>query len=396
MRRRTWAENVERLSVIDWSSPMSASTRSKTGSRARAAGTRRPHWCSIASSPSVFSATVLPPVLGPETTSARTPSSGRSIGTAEAGSSSGWRAARSSTSACRLDPAPGPGARQRRPRQRQVELRERGREVVERLALVAHQPRQRPHDPRLLLGLLGRELANPVAGLDQLHRLDEQGLARARAVVHDPGHGRARRRLDGQHRPAAPLGGERLLQVGPEARGQRPQQLRRGAPRRGEAAAHGRELRRGRVEQPAAGVEGALERGLDAARGAGVRRGERRGQARRLLGLGRDRLAGLEPDADGREHLGQRLDLQRGVAGRGLGRRPQVGRPARTADPEVAQAQRLLGLRQAGGHPLRLGRRDELERQVAAARERRQPGQPPADGRQLEQLGASRVHGMGG
>ena len=189
IRRRTCAEKVERLSAIDWSSPMSASTRSKTGSRARAAGTRRPHWCSIASRPSVLSATVLPPVLGPDTTSARTPSSGRSIGTAEAGSSSGWRAARSSTS-----PPARPGSRPRpataRPRQRQVEPGERGREVVERRALVADQARQRPQDPLLLLGLLGGQLAGPVVRLHQLHRLDEEGLARARAVVDDPGDGR--------------------------------------------------------------------------------------------------------------------------------------------------------------------------------------------------------------
>ena len=34
--RRTWAEKVDRLSAIDWSSPMSASTRSNTGRRAEA------------------------------------------------------------------------------------------------------------------------------------------------------------------------------------------------------------------------------------------------------------------------------------------------------------------------------------------------------------------------
>ena len=69
-RLRTWAENVERLIAIDCSSPMSARISSKTGSAASSAGGRRPHWCSTAARPSVFSATVFPPVFGPLITSA--------------------------------------------------------------------------------------------------------------------------------------------------------------------------------------------------------------------------------------------------------------------------------------------------------------------------------------
>ena len=46
-------------------SPMSASTWSKTGSAAVSAGGRSPDWWSSAARPSVFSATVLPPVFGP-------------------------------------------------------------------------------------------------------------------------------------------------------------------------------------------------------------------------------------------------------------------------------------------------------------------------------------------
>ena len=79
---RRCAENVERLISIDCSSPTSASTWSKTGSVASAAGGRRPDWCSAAARPSVFSATVLPPVFGPLTTSTRRSPSSRSIGTA--------------------------------------------------------------------------------------------------------------------------------------------------------------------------------------------------------------------------------------------------------------------------------------------------------------------------
>ena len=77
---------------------MSASTASKTGSAAVSAGGRRPDWCSSAARPSVFSATVLPPVFGPLITSARSPPRSRSIGTAVFGSSSGWRAPTSRTS----------------------------------------------------------------------------------------------------------------------------------------------------------------------------------------------------------------------------------------------------------------------------------------------------------
>ncbi len=68
---RRWPENVERLCAIDCSSPMSAKTSRKTGSREPAsAGTWSPAWCIRASSPSVRSVTVLPPVFGPVTTSA--------------------------------------------------------------------------------------------------------------------------------------------------------------------------------------------------------------------------------------------------------------------------------------------------------------------------------------
>ncbi len=69
---RRWLEKVESDCAMLCSSPMSAITRPKTGSRAPpAAGTRRPAWCMSDSRPSVLSDTVLPPVFGPVTTSAR-------------------------------------------------------------------------------------------------------------------------------------------------------------------------------------------------------------------------------------------------------------------------------------------------------------------------------------
>ena len=68
---RRWPENVESDWAIDCSSPMSANTSRRIGSREpAAAGTWRPAWCMSASSPSVRSVTVLPPVFGPVTTSA--------------------------------------------------------------------------------------------------------------------------------------------------------------------------------------------------------------------------------------------------------------------------------------------------------------------------------------
>ena len=69
---RMWPEKVDSDWAIDCSSPMSAKTSRKIGSRdPGAAGTCRPDWCISASRPSVRSATVLPPVFGPVMTSAR-------------------------------------------------------------------------------------------------------------------------------------------------------------------------------------------------------------------------------------------------------------------------------------------------------------------------------------
>src|SRR5208282_3701551 len=67
--RRTCDENVESDCSRLCSSPISASTWSKTGScEPSAAGTCRPLCAMIASKPTVLSATVFPPVFGPVTT----------------------------------------------------------------------------------------------------------------------------------------------------------------------------------------------------------------------------------------------------------------------------------------------------------------------------------------
>ena len=67
-----WAEKVERLWAIDCSSPMSAKKEWKTGSRVPCpTGGIIPDCANADISPMPFKRTLLPPVLGPETTSAR-------------------------------------------------------------------------------------------------------------------------------------------------------------------------------------------------------------------------------------------------------------------------------------------------------------------------------------
>ena len=371
---------------------MSARIRSKTGRRAAAAGTRSPHWWSIASRPSVFRATVLPPVFGPETTSARVPASGRSIGTAVAGSSNGWRAARRFDLLGRLHRAAVPGAREGGAGERQVEAGQGVHHGVQGLALLPHQAREHPQDALLLLGLLGRELARAVVGLHQSDGLDEDRLARARAVVDDARNGRARRRLHRQHRPAAAHRREALLQVRAQADGQVAQQVGRRSARGGQPLAHRGQLGRGGVQQAAVGVERPRERPLHAPDRGGGRLRDHRGQQRGGLLAGRDGLGRLHPHAHRGQHLGQRLRLERGVARRLVGGLTDVEGTPRAADAEIAQGHGLLGAGEARRDLRRVGRGRQREGQRAASGERGQPGEPLPDGGQLQQLGAPRVH----
>ena len=93
------AEKVERLCSMLCSSPMSARMPVNTLTALRSpAGMCSPHCAIRQSRPSVLRLTVLPPVLGPVMTrvSKLRPTS-MSMGTALAGSSSGWRARRRET-----------------------------------------------------------------------------------------------------------------------------------------------------------------------------------------------------------------------------------------------------------------------------------------------------------
>ena len=89
-----WPENVLRLAAIDCSSPMSAKTDLNTGicDAVRGGDRAGPPAPSSGSSPAVFSATVLPPVLGPVITSTRT--GGISETSTGTGSASGAAVAR--------------------------------------------------------------------------------------------------------------------------------------------------------------------------------------------------------------------------------------------------------------------------------------------------------------
>ena len=84
-------EKVDRDCSIDCSSPMSANTLSNTASSVpRSAGTCKPACAISVNRPTVFSVTVLPPVLGPVMTSVvNSAPSHMSDGTTFSGSSSG-------------------------------------------------------------------------------------------------------------------------------------------------------------------------------------------------------------------------------------------------------------------------------------------------------------------
>ena len=67
-----WEEKVERFSSMDCASPMSQNTSWNTATSVpSAAGRKMPHAAIRQKRPHIFSVTVLPPVLGPETSSMR-------------------------------------------------------------------------------------------------------------------------------------------------------------------------------------------------------------------------------------------------------------------------------------------------------------------------------------
>ena len=201
------AENVLRLAEIDCSSPMSAKRLLKTGSLVPLSAGRCSPACAIAAnSPAVFSATVLPPVLGPAMISTRVggviststatgsvcvrvagASSSASSRARTADISSGWRAAAQLERAVgrdeRLDAAG--HLREARPGLDGVELGGHLERALEIVGPRAEGVGELEQDAVDLGGLLLFELDDVVVDLDGAERLEEQALPAGRRAVHD-------------------------------------------------------------------------------------------------------------------------------------------------------------------------------------------------------------------
>src|SRR6185369_10030952 len=149
---RTWEEKVERLSSIDWSSPISAQTAAETGkTEFSPAGTGIPDWAISVRSPAALMAMVFPPVLGPVIRSVHKRGKG-----------------------CQ--------------RIQKVEFYD-GLEVGKDQIRILPDPSGYLFQYPYLLGLFfGAQVLQFVNHADNLYRLHESGLAGSRYVVHDPRH----------------------------------------------------------------------------------------------------------------------------------------------------------------------------------------------------------------
>ena len=228
------AENVLRLAEIDCSSPMSANSDLKTGSfEPGSAGTCRPACAIAASSPAVFSATVLPPVFGPVMISTRVGGTARcrpaSVATGPTGLVLDVDAARSPrrhqqrmTRAAQLERAVCGDHRlhaadhdaRTAPRawmtSSSVADVDRPLEVVRP---AAERVGQREQDAAHFLGFLLLERDDVVVDLDGLERLEEQAGAAGRAAVHDARDRAAMLGTNHQHVAAVAIGDDLLLQI---------------------------------------------------------------------------------------------------------------------------------------------------------------------------------------
>ncbi len=228
-------ENVLRFAAIDCSSPMSAKTERKTGSRASAAGTNSPACAISALRPAVFSATVLPPVFGPVTrstviggirrmstgTGARagtSPRAGRPASSSRsttAGIRRGWRAPLSSSR-----PSVESDRRDARRETRQAHLGLQDVELggrVDRLSQLdrfgPEEVRQLPENAMDFFPLLLFERDDLVVDLDGAERLEVEAGAAARTAVDDSWNRRAMLGLDDQHVAAVAVADDLVLQI---------------------------------------------------------------------------------------------------------------------------------------------------------------------------------------
>ena len=177
-----------------------------------------------------------------------------------------------------LDRRPAPAPRDRPACDGEVDRRGRLDQRDERCAFSPNGRRQLAKDPFDLVALGRRGLRLAVGQLDDLERLDEQGLPRAGCVVDDAANAAPRARLQREHGATAALGDEVLLQVLAQP---------------------------GSAREPAQLVEHALLAGaqLLAERGAGVARRYPAGRSRR------PRRGGRSPSRSAKLRIDRRCDL---------------------------------------------------------------------------------------
>ena len=225
-----------------------------------------------------------------------------------------------------LDRRAAPATRDEAAGEHQVDLGGRLDQGADVVGALADPGRQLPEDPLGLLALRARRLRLPVAQLDDLERLDEERLARARRVVDDAGNRAPRARLYGKHGPAAALGDEVLLEVlaYPAPARQPAQLVRDPATALAKLTAQAAELGRGRVLQVGAvGLDAAPDR-LGQSAKARVDAGCQRVQQRRLLRLLAERRARDEGTGNRRPDAAQLGGGEHPAAGRALGRGADV------------------------------------------------------------------------
>ena len=411
-------ENVDRLSAIDCSSPISANTDWNTGNEApRPADTCRPAWAIRTSRPTVFRATVLPPVLGPVTTSA--PTGGamcRSTATGpfrRASSSSGGRAfagpraygghQQRMSGFRELDPRIAGELRlhavdetgEARPCLYDVERLGGGQRVPQLEGAPAEGGRQARQNPMDLLAFLLLQGHDVVVDLDGAERLEEQTGSAAGAAVHDAGDGGAMLRPNHQDEPSGSFGHHPFLQVLGRVP---PAQVRL------ERAAQPVALSTQPIPQraqPGAGVVDHLALGIDGRangvdllleRVCGVENGRERriGSPRGLSERGADAVHRSQ-------EAGQTEELQRlqgpSLHGQRGDRLSQVGRGVET-EPGVGfeVGHSLAGGRQRGGDLAGIGFRGAAGDRGGAQRRERQAADRGHDAIEFERLQGSVVH----
>ena len=395
---RRCAEKVERLISIDCSSPTSASTWSNTGSVASTAGGRRPDWWSSAARPSVFSATVLPPVFGPLTTSTRRSPSSRSIGTARRSGRAADAAPRAAAPRRRRTTAAPRQRRESTPAgEREVERAGRLDQRLELGRALADEPRELAQDPLDLLALGARGLGKPVVQLDDRERLDEQRLPRARRVVHDARHLPARRRLDREDGPAAALGDEALLEeLGQLARARDARQLLGHALLAvAQLGAEPPQRRRCVVAQVGA-VLGSTARSIASASAATAtaRQARRRSRSSGASAAASPsaRLASSPIETASRDQV-QVARAEHAVARRVRRGRAHVGEPRQRRLRRVVEQRDRLGRQRLAAQDLvAVGRRDELARELGAAGALGRACEALDDRRKLQHGEGMRIH----